>query len=170
MHPPILNPPPTSLSTHPSGLPQGCYFSFLKIILLFGCGGSSWLWLWRAGFSLLWLLLLQSMGSGGLSGCSLWALEHCFSSSCGARAYLFHGTWWDLPRPGMEPTSLKLQGGFLTAGPPGKPQGCLFVNKTERSCEGGWCGRPALRKVAPNGRCSHLPRLPLLTQTVLPRC
>ena len=28
---------------------------------------------------------------------------------------------WDLPRPGMEPVSLVLQGRFLTTGPPGKP-------------------------------------------------
>ena len=27
---------------------------------------------------------------------------------------------WDLPRPGMEPVSPVLAGGFLTTGPPGK--------------------------------------------------
>ena len=39
------------------------------------------------GFSLWWLLLLQSMGSRstGFSSCGLWALE-CRLSSCGARA------------------------------------------------------------------------------------
>ena len=29
---------------------------------------------------------------------------------------------WDLPRPGLEPVSPALAGGFLTAAPPGKPQ------------------------------------------------
>ena len=39
------------------------------------------------GFSLWWLLLLQSMGSrhASFSSCGLWALE-CRLSSCGARA------------------------------------------------------------------------------------
>ena len=39
---------------------------------------------------------------------------------------------WDHPRPGIEPMSLALQGGFLTTGPPGKPYvlffKCLFYN------------------------------------------
>ena len=40
-----------------------------------------------AGFSLRWLLLLQSTGSrcAGFSSCGVWALEHRLSS-CGARA------------------------------------------------------------------------------------
>ena len=43
--------------------------------------------LWCAGFSLRWLLLLQSTGSrhAGFSSCGSWALEHRLSS-CGARA------------------------------------------------------------------------------------
>ena len=28
---------------------------------------------------------------------------------------------WDLPRPGLEPVSPALAGGFLTTAPPGKP-------------------------------------------------
>ena len=49
------------------------------------------------GFSLQWLLLLQSTGSGsaGFSSCGSRALEHSLSS-CGAQALLLHGTW-DLP-------------------------------------------------------------------------
>ena len=39
--------------------------------------------------------------------------------SGGARAYLLRGMW-DLPRPGIEPESLALAGGFLTPEPPGK--------------------------------------------------
>ena len=41
-------------------------------------------------------------------------------SSCGSRAQLLHGMW-DLPRPGLEPVSPALAGGFSTTAPPGKP-------------------------------------------------
>ena len=41
-------------------------------------------------------------------------------SSCGSRAKLLRGMW-DLPRPGLEPVSPALTGGFLTTAPPGKP-------------------------------------------------
>ena len=54
----------------------------------------------------------------GLSSCGAWALE-CRLSSGGARALLLHGMW-DLPGPGMEPTSPALAGRFLTTVPPGK--------------------------------------------------
>ena len=72
-------------------------------------------------FSLRWLLLLQSTGSGcaGFSSCGSRALE-CRLSSCGARAQLLHGMW-DLPGPGLKPVSPALAGGFLTTAPPGKP-------------------------------------------------
>ena len=57
------------------------------------------------GFSLQWLLLLWSVGSGvcGLSSCGSWALEHRLSS-CGAQADLLC-RMWDLPGPGIEPVS-----------------------------------------------------------------
>ena len=42
-------------------------------------------------------------------------------SSCGSRAQLLRGTW-DLPRPGLEPVSAALAGGFSTTAPPGKPK------------------------------------------------
>ena len=89
-------------------------------------GGSSSLWC--AGFSLWWLLLLQSTGSRHvgfsscdtrLSSCGSRALERRLSS-CGSRAYLLHGMW-DLPGPGFEPVSPSLAGGFLTTAPPGNP-------------------------------------------------
>ena len=41
-------------------------------------------------------------------------------SNCGSRAHLLRGTW-DLPRPGLEPVSPALAGGFSTTAPPGKP-------------------------------------------------
>ena len=42
-------------------------------------------------------------------------------SSCGSRAQLLRGMW-DPPRPGLEPVSPPLAGGFSTTAPPGKPQ------------------------------------------------
>ena len=46
-------------------------------------------------------------------------------SSCGSRAQLLRGMW-DLPRPGLEPVSPALEGGFSTTVPPGKP--CFLVD------------------------------------------
>ena len=48
-------------------------------------------------------------------------------SSCGSRAQPFRGMW-DLPRPGLEPMSPALAGGFSTTAPPGKPQGHFLQN------------------------------------------
>ena len=87
-----------------------------------------------AGFSLWWLLLLQSTGSRrkGFSSCGLRALG-CQVSSCGTWAQLL-SSMWDLPDPGIKPMSPALAGGLLTTAPPGKPPcpffnevGCLFV-------------------------------------------
>ena len=47
----------------------------------------------------------------GLSSCGSRALE-CRLSSCGTQAYLLHGMW-DPPRPGLEPMSPVLAGGFF---------------------------------------------------------
>ena len=41
-------------------------------------------------------------------------------SNCGSRAQLLRGMW-DLPRPGLEPTSPALAGRLSTTAPPGKP-------------------------------------------------
>ena len=41
-------------------------------------------------------------------------------SNCGSRAQLLCGMW-DLHRPGLEPLSPALAGGFSTTAPPGKP-------------------------------------------------
>ena len=88
---------------------------FLKKSYLFlsGCAGSSLLHglpliaesgdnslLWRAGFSLLWLPVLHSTVSRHVG----------FSSSC-ALTSLPCGMWY-LPRPGIEPKSPALAGGF----------------------------------------------------------
>ena len=126
------------------------FFFFFLIYFIFGCVGSSLLCvgfslvvesggyssLQCAGFSLQWLLLLQSTGSRltdfsscgarasvvvacGLSGCGSWALERRLCS-CGAQAQLLRGMW-DLPGPGLKPVSPALAGRFLTTVPPGKP-------------------------------------------------
>ena len=55
----------------------------------------------------------------GFSSCGSRALERRLRN-CGARAYLLRDMW-DLPRPGLEPVSPTLAGGFLTTVPPGKP-------------------------------------------------
>ena len=46
-------------------------------------------------------------------------------SNCGSRAQPLRGMW-DLPRPGLEPVSPALAGGFSTTAPPGKPRGVIF--------------------------------------------
>ena len=82
-----------------------------------------------AGFSLRWLLLLRSTGSRrvGFSSCGSRALERRLSS-CGAQAQLLH-SMWDLPRPGLEPVSPALAGGFLTTVPAGKSNQEYFYFK-----------------------------------------
>ena len=49
-------------------------------------------------------------------------------SSCGSRAQPLRGMW-DLPRPGLEPMSPALAGGFLTTAPPGKSSTTFFFLK-----------------------------------------
>ena len=117
------------------------YILFLPVLGLCSCtrafsSCSEWSCssLWCAGFSLWWLLLLQSTVLGawasvvvarGLSSCGSQALE-CRLSSCGERAQLLRGMW-DIPRPGLEPVSPALAGGFLTTAPPGKPGSIAFT-------------------------------------------
>ena len=45
----------------------------------------------------------------------------CRLNSCGVWAYLLQDMW-DLPKPGIKPVSLALQGIFLTTRSPGKPE------------------------------------------------
>ena len=61
----------------------------------------------------------QALGHVGFSICGSQALKHRLNSR-GAQAQLLLGMW-DLPRPGMEPVSAALAGGFFTTEPPGKP-------------------------------------------------
>ena len=73
---------------------------------------------WCVGFSLWWLLLLQSTGS-----------RHTGFSNCGIWAQLFRGTW-NLPRPGIQPVCPELTGRFLSTLPPGKSYFHLLTNVT----------------------------------------
>ena len=60
-------------------------------------------------------------------------------SSCGSWAQLLRGMW-DLPRPGLEPVSPALAGGFSTTAPPGKPRPSILlirVFKGENTRKGG---------------------------------
>ena len=107
-----------------------CIYLWLRWVFVAACrlslvaarGGYSLLQC--TGFSLQRLLLLRSTGSRGtgFSSCGLRALEHRLSS-CGARASLLCGMR-NLPRPGLEPVSPALTGGFLTTAPPEKPRIC----------------------------------------------
>ena len=104
------------------------FLTFFFFNFIFGCIGSSLLCVGLSlvvasggysslrceGFSLRWLLLLQSMGS-----------RHAGFSSCGTRAELLRGMW-DLPGPGLEPVSPALAGRFSTTAPPGRPHSWLF--------------------------------------------
>ena len=46
-------------------------------------------------------------------------------SCCGSWALLLHSMWY-IPRPGIEPLSPALAGGFLTTGPPGTSS-CMLL-------------------------------------------
>ena len=75
--------------------------------------------LWHAGFSLV-------VSHGLLSSCVARAPEHAGSVvaanglSCPAACGIL------VPQPGIEPASPALEGGFLTAGPPGKSLHIFF--------------------------------------------
>ena len=79
--------------------------------------------LWCTGFLLWWLLLLQSTGSRptGFSSCSTRAQQLWHTG-----LVVPHGVR-DLPRPGLEPVSPALAGGFLTTVPPGKSHSLEFL-------------------------------------------
>ena len=88
----------------------------------------------RAGFSLRWLLLLQSTGSGStdFSSCSSQAepFQLAGFSSCILRAQLLRDMW-NLPGPGIEPESPALASRFPSTAPPGKSY-LYFLNVTIR--------------------------------------
>ena len=79
------------------------------------------------GFSLQWLLLLQSMGSRCVvfSSCGMWAQQLWCMGSRMQSQQLWHAgllvDLWYLPGPGIEPMSPALAGGFLTTVHQGSP-------------------------------------------------
>ena len=87
-----------------------------------------------AGFSLRWLLLLQSTGSGStdFSSCSSQAEPFRLAgfSSCILRVQLLRDMW-NLPGPGIEPESPELTSRFPSTAPPGKSY-LYFLNVTIR--------------------------------------
>ena len=102
-------------------------------------------------FIFIYLLFLAVLGPH----CSVWA-SHCGSfSCCRARALKHAGfsrcsTWaqqlwltaqllggmWDLPRPGLEPVSPALAGGFITTALPGKPSTQTLESQLQNSLLG----------------------------------
>ena len=83
--------------------------------------------------------LVWSTGSRacGFSSCSSWALESRLSGRG------VQGQWiqlpcsmWNLPRPGIEPTSPALAGRFLTTGPSGKPFKYFISHESQYSWKG----------------------------------
>jgi len=77
--------------------------------------------LWHSGSGALGLQQLQHTGSGAVA-LGLW--------STWASAVVVHGLSCSvargIPRPGIEPMSSALAGGFLTTGPPGNSCNCNF--------------------------------------------
>ena len=82
-----------------------------------------------AGFSLQWLLSLQSTGfrARSFSSCGMQALVAGHRFSCLPRMYV-------LPGPGIKPVSPALADGFLTPGPPGKSYLDDFPVKPAQFC------------------------------------
>ena len=107
------------------------FFLFLKFIYLFIYFWLCWVFVSVRG-------LFSSCGKQGplfiavhgpLTIAASLVAEHRLQvrrlSSCGSRAQLLRGMW-DLPRPGLEPVSPVLAGGFSTTAPPGKPKKAFF--------------------------------------------
>ena len=69
-------------------------------------------------------------------------------SSCGTWLNLPCGIW-HLPRPGTEPVSPALEGGFLITGPQGKPYWWLFC-KERHWCLVKWCVKRPEEELLPS--------------------
>ena len=104
---------------------------FKKFIYLFIYFWLCWVFVCVRGLS-----LVAASGGPSSSRCAGLSLsrplvaEHRLQtrrlSSCGSRAQLLRGMW-DLPRPGLEPVSPALAGGFSTTAPPGKPLATFYL-------------------------------------------
>ena len=114
-----------SIGNKPNGASNACDLSLIKItdilkflllLLLFLAVLGLRCCTWASSSCLAVRGLLIAMASPVVEH----RLQACGLSSCGSRAQLLCGMW-DLPRPGLEPVSPALAGGFLTTVPPGKP-------------------------------------------------
>ena len=112
-----------------------CFFvfflNFKKKLFIFGCAGSlllcmGFLQLRCMGFSLQWILLLQSTGCRALE---LQELQHVGSGVVAHRLSCPVPCGILVPGPGIEPTSSALAGGFLTTWLPGLSQGMCFLSR-----------------------------------------
>ena len=104
------------------------YLFFFNYLFIYGCVGSSFqcegfLQLRQAGATL--HRGARASHHRGPPPTAEHRLQTRRLSSCGSRAQSLHGTW-DLPRPGLEPVSPALAGGFSTTAPPGKPPILFF--------------------------------------------
>ena len=102
---------------------KGIMDPWLWLFCLFWLAGSS---LWCMGFSCCEAQALECVGSVcavcRLSGRSSWAsLVVVHGLSCPTACGIL------VPRPGIEPTSPALEGGFSTTGPPGKSSMVVIV-------------------------------------------
>ena len=118
------------------------FFFFLKQIFLF-IFFLFYFWLCWVFVSLRGLSPVVASGGHSSSRCTGLSLsrplvaEHRLQtrrlSNCGSRAQPLRGMW-DLPRPGLEPVSPALAGGFSTTVPPGKPPKQIFLNIVFHCC------------------------------------
>ena len=117
-------------------------YTFLSIYLwLYWVWLSGLLWLQCMGFSLQWLLSLQSTGSRARAPQEFgsWALEHRLSS-CSTGALLLRPCGIFLNQAlNLCLLSSALAGGVSTSEPPGKPCLFLFLLLSETSLRKCWC-------------------------------
>ena len=105
------------------------FFNFFFLIyFIYGCVGSSFLC--EGSLQLCKRGPLFIAVRGPLAIAASLVAEHRLQtrrlSSCGSRTQPLRGMW-DLPRPGLEPVSPALAGGFSTTAPPGKPRLFFWV-------------------------------------------
>ena len=89
--------------------------------------------LWCTGFSLRWLLLLQSPGSRprGLSSCGSWALEHRLHSV--AHGLSCSMATWNLPIQGSNQCPLRCKVDSQSLNPQGSPKAAVLFQRVLRA-------------------------------------
>ena len=103
-------------------------FTYLGFVFSFGCTGSLLRHTWAFSTCSVWTFLVWCKGSS----CA-WA-SHCVDFSCRGTQALEHvgslvapkACGILVPKPGIEPMSPAVEGGFLTTGPLGKSLNYLF--------------------------------------------